>query len=165
MSNVALKLKIGGLEIDNEPIKASDVFEPSAITYDRSGHKDILKIDFASMDYLSSTNLRKMVIWFQEVHEEEPQLGIQVRNVHSRTLLSLVMFRNLLPKTFEVVSAYIPFFCETCSGEDCNVLIAKADLISSENPHELSKYAPVCASCQNFLSSDVDESCLLLLTE
>ncbi|MGE0525697.1 MAG: hypothetical protein AB7G93_06850 [Bdellovibrionales bacterium] len=147
-----------------EYVRSHDIFDPATISIETKGDGETLLMDFNPIDYLSSLQLRKFIMWCQALNEDRPDLRVVAQNVHARVLQSLSLFVELLPRELRIESVIVPYFCDPCKDVEASVGIMTSSLISKGGKQaSLETFAPNCAKCNTKMLPDVDDNCLAVV--
>lgn len=133
------------------------IFDPSLIKKSVVGGVETAVVNLDKFQYMDSETVRRAIVWFQEMQEAFPSMRIQLEHVHAAVVRLLLVVRSVLPKQLEMISAYVPFFCDACSVDDESRLVTSADVRSPKGFKELVENRPNCPDCGLAMSADFDD--------
>lgn len=138
-------------------VPASSIFNANGDDDSAFGGISLLKVDFADVDFISSSDLRNMVVWIHRVTGKFPRLAIEFANVAAQAYRQLYLLKKVIPQAVTVSSLYVPFFCDPCS-EDVTKLYQSSHLRSAPQLKSALQPFPVCPSCKNEMQLGAEQA-------
>jgi ABC-type transporter Mla MlaB component len=117
-----------------------------------------LNVDLANVSSINSVGIREWLNWIRPLAEKSK---VTLQNCPKSLVLQMNMVEGFLPKNGQVVSFYVPYYCETCDREH-NVLfeMGKHVVVQGGN-YKINfdvKTAGLCTSAECDIEMDASES-------
>jgi hypothetical protein len=116
---------------------------------------DTLLLKFVDIDGVASEVLRDFVKWLMDIEVKFPNLIIRLENLPSHVARQLIPMRNYLPQKLEVLSMFVPFYCENCDNEDRSYLVTSQQARAARNLGDLLGGPLLCKKCDTNMEPEV----------
>lgn len=74
-----------------------------------------LALDFGEVPYINSAGVRRWVKWMWGIEKENSKLNFSIQRCSSRIVRQILAINNFIPKTTEIKSFLVPYYCENDS--------------------------------------------------
>lgn len=112
-----------------------------------------LRVDMDDVKGITSSGVRNMALWLQNLKRTHSSLAIQLENVPFVVARQICLVRSFFNDVTKIESVYVPYYCEPCDEEE-QILIHSNEVRPGSADQFLLK-APLCAKCGGSTEIDV----------